>query len=239
MVDATTQTALEQPVIYWRMLVYADVDGDVLRATTGLYPKTVSGSGDSDLDGTYEPYDERLVNISSVGQNETGSDSLTISLNGLIVGSEYLFDRDEEVIQDRFGDYIRMRGSSFLNTIGDKARWQGRIARVWFYLVDENETQVGDIIPMYTGYMNEISIGGSADQQLVTMVIENYITTLAGSQNKNYLSQSQYDSNDQSAAATISAANGIQSAGSSNIPSTPNVPNTYPPQEFWNNWSGY
>ena len=236
MVDATTQTALEQPVVYWRALIYADVDGDVLRATTGLYEKTVSGSGDSELDGTYDPYDERLVEIGAVGQNETGSDSLTISMNGLLVGSEYLFDRNEAIILDREETYIRMRGSSFLNTIGDKARWQGRAARLWFYLVDENETQVGSIIPYYTGYMNEIKIGGSAQQQIVSLVIENYITTLSGSQNKNYLSQAEFDANDRSADAAIAAANGLEGGGLRGSvnpsPYNPYVPQ-YPTYPAW------
>jgi hypothetical protein len=54
MVDATTQAALEATVVNWRVLIYADFVGDVLRGTSGLYNKTISGSGDSELDGTYE-----------------------------------------------------------------------------------------------------------------------------------------------------------------------------------------
>lgn len=217
MVDATTQAALEAPVLYWRVLIYADFQDDVLRGCSGLYPKTISGSGDSELDGTYDPYDERMISVGAVGQNETGSDTVTVSLNGILAGTEYIADRDGIFIQDRNDEYISIRISSFLNLVGDKARWQGRTARLWFYCVDEDENQVGSIIPYYTGYMNEISIGGSAQQQLVSLTIENYIASLSGAQNKNYLSQDKYDSGDLSGEAAIAAANGTKGAGLSDF----------------------
>lgn len=217
MVDATTQAALEAPVLYWRVLIYADFQDDVLRGCSGLYPKTISGSGDSELDGTYDPYDERMISVSAVGHNETGSDTVTVSLNGILAGTEYIADRSDIFIQDRNDEYIRIRGSSFLNVIGNKARWQGRTARLWFYCVDEDENQVGSVVPFHTGYMNEISIGGSAQQQLVSLTIENYLVSLTGAQNKNYQAQDQYDSGDLSGEAAIAAANGTKGAGLSDF----------------------
>jgi len=107
-----------------------------------------------------------------------------------------------------------VRSSDFLNIIGDKTRWQGRIARLWFYCVDENETQIGSIIPYYTGYMNEVSIAGAPDSQIVTLTIENYLVSIAGAQNKTYLIQNIFDSGDLSGEASISAANGMAAAGS-------------------------
>lgn len=219
MVDATTQAALEAPVVYWRVLIYADFQNDVLRATSGLYPKTISGSGDSELDGTYDPYDERMISVGGVSHNETGSDTVTISLNGILAGTEYIADRADIFIQDRDDEYIRIRGSSLLNLLGDKAQWQGRIARLWFYCVDEDENQVGSIWGYYTGYMNEIGIGGSPQQQSIGLTIENYVSTLSGAQNKNYLSQNQYDSGDLSGEAAIAAANGTKGAGLSEFAS--------------------
>lgn len=191
MVDFTTQAALEETILNWRMLIYADIDRDVLRATSGLYDKTIIGSGDSELDGTYESYDHNLIEVSAVRHNETGSDTVAVTLSGLLLNSEYI-DENE-----------------FLNIIGDRTRWQGRAARLWFYCVDENETQVGSIIPYYTGYMNDVTITGSPESQKVTLTIENYLATLAGAQNKTYLMQSMFDSGDLSANASISAANGI------------------------------
>lgn len=185
-VDATTQAQLEGEILSWRVLCYADFSGDVLRATSGIYNKTVSGSGDSELDGTYESYNHELINVGAVTHQEEGTDTVTISLSGLIVNNV-----------------------DFLNLIGTKSNWQGRVARLWFYCVDDDETQVGSIIPYYTGYMNDITILGSPESQTVALTIENYLATLAGSQAKTYLTQSAYDSGDTSAAASIAAANGL------------------------------
>lgn len=209
MVDATTQAALEAPILQWRMMLYADFEGDVLRATSGIYDKVVSGSGDAELDGTYQSLDHNLIEISPVKHNENGSDTVTVTLNGILAATEYVQDRFESIIEQRDADFIRIRGSSLLNILGDVNRWQGRTARLWFYVVDDNENQVGSIIPYYTGYMDDITIAGAPSSQRISLSIENYIVTLSGASNKGYLSQSEYDSGDNSAAATISAANGL------------------------------
>lgn len=193
MVDATTQAALEATVVNWRVLIYADFVGDVLRGTSGLYNKTISGSGDTELDGTYDSFDHNLINVSPVKHNETGSDTVAISMSGLVVNN-----------------------ADFLAIIGDKSKWQGRIARLWFYCVDQNESQVGSVIPYYTGYMNEVSISGSAGSQTVTLTIENYLASIAGAQNKTYLIQNIFDAGDLSAETSIAAANGMAEAGSYN-----------------------
>lgn len=209
MVDATTQAALEGSVLNWRMLMYADIEGDVLRATSGIYNKVITGSGDAELDGTYESYDHNLIEVSAVRHNESGSDTVAISLSGLILNMAFIQERDDSLIYDRFGDLVQARIEDFLNIIGNRSRWQGRAARLWFYCVDENENQVGSIIPYYTGYMNDVTITGTPESQKVTLTIENYLATLAGSQNKTYLMQSMFDAGDLSANASISAANGI------------------------------
>jgi hypothetical protein len=214
MVDATTQAALEAKVVHWRVLILADFDGDVLRGTSGLYNKEVTGSADNDLNGTYESFNHDLINVSPVKHNETGSDTVSISMGGLIVNLDYIRDTYNDLIFTRDNQLLRARSSDFLNTIGDKSRWQGRLARLWFYCVDENEDQVGEIIPYYTGYMNEVGITGSPDSQVVTLTIENYLVSIAGSQNKTYLIQNIFDAGDLSGDASISAANGMAAAGS-------------------------
>ncbi len=211
MVDATTQAALEAPVLQWRVLLYADFEGDVLRATSGIYDKVISGTGDAELDGSYLSLDHNLIEIGPVKHNESGSDSVQVSLNGILAATEFVQERDEDVIFERDGDPIRIRGSSLLSILGDVTRWQGRTARLWFYIVDDNENQIGSIIPYYTGYMDDITISGSPASQRITLTIENYLLTLTGASNKNYLSQNQFDPGDNSAAATISAANGLVS----------------------------
>jgi hypothetical protein len=213
MVDATTQAALNAQIVNWRVLIYADFEGDVLRGTTGLYDKVISGSGDTELDGTYDSFNHEVINVSTVKHNETGSDTVSISMGGLIVNLDYLQERDGDFIFTRDEELIRARSSDFLNIIGDKTRWQGRTARLWFYCVDQNENQVGSIIPYYTGYMNEVGIAGAPDNQLVTLTIENYLVSIAGAQNKTYLIQNIFDPGDLSGAAAISAANGMNGAG--------------------------
>lgn len=190
MVDATTQAALEAQVVNWRVMIYADFVGDVLRGTSGLYDKVITGNADTELNGTYDSYLHDLIKVSTVKHNETGSDTVSISMSGLVVNN-----------------------TDFLNLIGDKAKWQGRTARLWFYCVDQNENQVGSIIPYYTGYMNEVAIIGDAESQTVILTIENYLVSIAGAQNKTYLIQNIYDSGDLSGEAAVSAANGMAEAG--------------------------
>ncbi len=190
MVDPTTQAALEAEILHWRVLIYADFVGDTLRATSGTADKIVSGSSDTELNGIYESFDHNLINVGPVSHNENGSDTVTISLSGLVVND-----------------------NAFLNMIGNKANWQGRIARLWFYCVNSSETQIGSIIPYYTGYMNDITINGDPKTQTVTLTIENYLVSLAGAQGKTYLMQSLYDAGDNSAKAAIAAANGLDGAG--------------------------
>lgn len=187
-VDATTQAALEAKILQWRALIYGDFVGDPLRATNSIYNKVVSGSGDAELDGTYESYNNNVIEISSVQHNETGSDTVSVTLSGIISNAD------------------------LLNMIGDRTKWQGRSARLWFFCVDENETQVGQIVPYYTGYMNDITISGSAAEQKITLTIENYIVSLTGAFNRTYMMQTLYDAGDLSGSATLAAANGLTSA---------------------------
>ena len=190
MVSPTTQAALEAEILHWRALIYADFVGDTLRATNNIVDKTVSGSGDAELDGFYESFTHNVISVSPVQHNETGSDTVAVQMSGLIVNAD------------------------FLNLIGDRTKWQGRAARLWFFVSDESGGQVGDIVPYYTGYMNDITIAGSPSEQTVTLTIENYLTSLSVAANRTYMMQKLYDSGDLSANATLSAANGMgQSAG--------------------------
>lgn len=185
------QDAIQAPVVYARWVCYLDVVGDPLRATTGLYEKTFSGTGDPDLDGdTYTPYPSDLISVSEVQHDEAGSNQVTISMSGLIVNN-----------------------ADFLNTIGNRANWQGRTARLWWYVVDENENQIGQPYSYYTGYMNDIMINGSPDSQTITLTIEHYLVTLSVTTGKTYAMQKEYDAGDESASRAISAANGANKAG--------------------------
>lgn len=189
--SGTLQTAIEQPIVYIRWVVYLDVVGDPVRATTGLYDKTFSGTGDPDLDGdTYVPYPSDLINVSEVKHDEQGSDQVSVSMSGLIVNN-----------------------ADFLNTIGNKSNWQGRTARLWWYVVDENETQVGEVYSYYTGYMNDVTINGSPQSQEIVLTIENYLVSLSVTASKTYQMQKEYDAGDESPSRSIAAANGAYKTG--------------------------
>jgi hypothetical protein len=187
----TLQSAIEAPLVYARWVCYLDVVGDPLRASTGLYDKTFSGTGDPDLDGdTYVSYPSDLISVSEVQHDEAGSNQVSVSMSGLIVNN-----------------------IDFLNTIGNRSNWQGRTARLWWYVVDQNENQIGEVYSYYTGYMNDIMINGSPDSQTITMTIEHYLVTLTNTTNKTYQMQGEYDSGDESAARSIAAANGANKSG--------------------------
>lgn len=187
----TLQTAIEQPIVYARWVCYLDVVGDPVRATTGLYDKTFSSTGDPDLDGrTFEAYPAELISVSEVQHDEAGSNQVSVSMSGLIVNN-----------------------NAFLNTIGNRSNWQGRTARLWWYVVDENENQIGEVYSYYTGYMNDITINGSPDSQMIILTIEHYLVTLSVTTNKTYQMQKEYDSGDESASRSIAAANGATKSG--------------------------
>jgi hypothetical protein len=189
--SGTLQTAIEAPIVYARWVCYLDIVDDPVRATTGLYDKTFSGTGDPDLDGdTYVPYPSDLIEVSDVQHDEAGSNQVTVSMSGLIVNN-----------------------ADFLNTIGDKANWQGRTARLWWYVVDENETQIGEVYSYYTGYMNDITITGSAQSQKIILSIENYLVSLSVTAGKTYQMQKEYDAADESPSRSIAAANGAYKSG--------------------------
>lgn len=213
MVDNTTKAALDAPVVYWRVLLYADFLDDVLRVTSGLYDMTLTGTGDSELDGRYDSYNHEVIEVGSVKHNEQGSDTVTISMSGLLVGTVFQTDGSGNYIYGDDGRPLTETSSDFLNLIGDRTRWQGRTARLWFYCVDENESLIGSYIPYYTGYMNDVSIDGDPESQRVTLSIENYLVSLSGAANKTYLMQPVFDPDDLSGNATIAAGNGLQSAG--------------------------
>lgn len=189
--NGTVQAVIEGQIVNARWVCYLDVDTDPLRATTGLYNKTFTGTGDVDLDGfTFESYPAELISVSEVQHDESGSNQVAVTMSGLVVNN-----------------------AAFLALIGDRTKWQGRTARLWWYVVDENETQItSDVYGYYTGYMNDITINGSPDQQSITMTIEHYLTTLTITTNKTYAMQKEFDSGDFSADASIAVANGTSAS---------------------------
>ena len=174
--------------------VFLDILGDPVRASTAGYDVsfTAGQTGDPDLDGhTFGGIDPRVVNIGELTNSRGGSDTLECSLSGLL-----LPDND------------------LLNTVANKANWRGRVARFWVQIRDENNVWRGKIAHYHTGYMWSLEIEPSPERQIITLKTENYLSFLKRASGRTYLSQNIFDPNDQSARATIGAANGAKGPAS-------------------------
>ena len=190
--DTTAKAALEDSVLYPAFFVFLDVVGDPIRMTTYAGEVVPAGTGDADLDGrTYSSVDRRVLTVGSVTHSEEGSDTLAVSLSGMVTIDAQL-----------------------LNEIGDNAKWRGRPARLWVRFYDmATGGWAGGFVPYYTGYMWGVDIDPSPESQTISLTIENYLATFNAPSNRTYLSQKEFDPNDTSAAASISSANGARTGG--------------------------
>lgn len=183
-VIASAQLATSSFGVAW--LAYMDFDGDPLRATTAKMSLAMSGTGDPDLDGfTFIAVEPTIVDISNVQNKEGGAETLTMSLSG-IVGPD----------------------TDLLNILGDRTLWQGRTARLWAIIYDEDGTQQGAVWPVYTGRMSSMQIEGQPSSQKVTVDVESYLAYLKQPSGRTYLDQSSFDPSDNTASLKIVAANG-------------------------------
>jgi hypothetical protein len=185
--DATAAAALDGDHIRPVWFGYLDIVGDPVRVNTSGRDMTLSGTGDADLDGqTFYGIRGDLISISQVRAGQGGSDTVTVDLSGL-----------------------RGPDNDMLNTMGDKANWQGRVARLWRMIRNGDGVQQGAIQHFYTGYMVAHSIGGNAAGQAITIKIESYLAAFSQASNRTYLDQEKYDAGDLSAKAAIAIANGV------------------------------
>jgi len=65
----------------------------------------------------------------------------------------------------------------------------------------------------YSGYLVNLTVETSADEQTIVATIENYLAALSEGSGLTYLHQSEFDPGDKSASQTLAAANGMQKAG--------------------------
>lgn len=188
--DSTAKAAINSHfAVAW--FIFLDINTDPLRVTTGPANVTFASTGDTDLDGnTFLAFGGELVDVGDVANSDTGSNALTVTLDG-----------------------ITSMDATLLNDIGTVSLWQGRTARIWFQLYDPTGvTQQGAIVKYYTGYMSSVKVIATPMQQTIQLSVENYLAFTTQASNRSYLSQSIYDPADTSAAATLAAANGARSA---------------------------
>lgn len=172
--------------------VWIDIVGDPIRVTTFGSNITFSSTGDADLDGnTFTAFAGQFLDVGDVSNSESGSDSLTLSLSGIV-----------------------SLDATLLAAIGNPANWQGRTCRIWFQLYDPaGSTVQGGVVAHYTGYLSSVSIIPGQKSQAIQATVENYLAAFNQASNRSYLRQSDYDSADTSAAATIAASNGSVRGG--------------------------
>ena len=185
--DAAAQAALAERVRRPVTYCWLDIAGEPVRVTDGPYSYTFAGTGDEDLDGfTFEAVDARVVSVGDVKAKEGGTDTLTLTLSGL-AGID--------------GDTM--------NSIGNRANYQGRDARLWKAMLNPVDlTHIGAIWPYYTGYMAVPKIAGDQTSQTISLEIETYLAFFGQASNRTYLDQASYDPGDLSAELSIAIANG-------------------------------
>lgn len=172
--------------------VWIDIVGDPIRVTTFGANVTFASTGDSDLDGnTFTAFAGQFLEVGDVTNSESGSDTLTLTLSGIV-----------------------SLDTTLLAKIGDPTQWQGRTCRVWFQLYDPTGATVqGGVVQHYTGYLSAVSIMPGQKSQTIQVSVENYLAAFSQASNRTYLRQADYDAADTSAAATIAAANGSMRGG--------------------------
>ena len=197
--DAAVKAALESPTQHIVWLIWLDIDTDPLRATSDLYDRTFGASetGDADLDGeTFDAQvaagdaDPLIATIGDVTHGEDGTETVELSLSGLI-----------------------LKDTALLNLFGDRSKYQGRWVRLWWYLRDPADGSIigGQVWPYYTGKMVRAPVSGSAESQRITLKCESYLSVLGGSSGRTWGQQKEYDSGDTSQSATLAAASGTKS----------------------------
>lgn len=194
--DATASAALAAQVIRPVFFGYLDFLGDPLSACTAGRSYTFSGLADPDLNHTFDGVDPTVVDIGPVRVKDGGSEAVRARLSGLV-------GLDDEL----------------LAIVGDRTKWQGRVARLWRMIRDEHGEQQGALQHYYTGYMVALSIAGEPDSQTIEVTIESYLAAYSQASNRSYLDQASFDAGDLSASAAIAIANGT--SGNPALSATP------------------
>ena len=184
--DAAGSAALDKTALAKAWFVFIDFVDDPLRVTTLDKNTKLMGTGDADLDGfTFAAFDGSLLDIGDISYGDGGSNTLTLERSGLPA-------IDAELLAQ----------------IADRSRWFGRTVRVWGMVHDETgTTPMGAIVPYYTGYASRAPVIPGKDSQTVRLEVENYRAAFSQASNRSYLNQKDYDPDDESAQATLAAAN--------------------------------
>ena len=184
--------ALASPILRLSRLGFFDFLGDPLRATDAPYDLTFGSiPSDPELDGDYFAVDGSVVEITPITHTRENSNTVSVTLSGLIT-----------------------LNSAMMTLLGNRTNWVGREAIIWYMLHSEDASAIGAPWRHYTGRMVNVQYAGDATSSLIKVSIENYLASLSEASNKTYLSQKEFDATDNSAVASLAAANSRTPGGS-------------------------
>lgn len=196
--DATAATYVDgnqyiRPVNF----IFMDFVGDILRANDSGINLTVAGQTDADLNGTYDGVTADFASMSPVKVGAGGSDTVSVRLSG-----------------------IKTLDDTTLDTIGDETKWKGRVCKIWRLVWNQSNVGQGAYEHYYTGYMVDLLIAGTPNDQFIEISIENYLAAYTAPSMRTYLSQRDFDPGDASGEATQSIANGGADGHSGAMPTS-------------------
>jgi len=184
--NAAAIAALDAPVLVPFWVGWLDFLHDPIRVHTAPYTATYAGTGDPDLDGhIFQAGNASVITVGPVTHKEDGSETVTVMLSGQIGPDTGVMDE-----------------------IGDRANFQGRIARLWKGLMQPGTTNIIDVWPYYTGFMQVPRFVGNRESQTIALDIEGYYSMFSRAKGRTYLGQKDFDPGDDSATASIAIANG-------------------------------
>lgn len=164
--------------------IFMDFLGDPVRATDAGMNLTITGNADPDKNGTYDGVTGDFCELSPIRTGAGGSDTVTAKLSG-----------------------IKTLDDATLDLIGDESKWKGRICKVWRIVWDADNVGHGGYEHYYTGYMVDVMIGGTPNDQYIEVTIECYMVAYIVPSNQTYLNQRDFDPGDASGEATLAMAN--------------------------------
>lgn len=204
--DSTAGAQLASGAFAFALLAWLDFVGDPVRVTTAGVSLAMAGTGDDELDGyTFDAVDPSLVGLGDLRNGEGGSETVSVTLSG-IVGPD----------------------SDLLNVLGDEILWRTRTIRLWAIVYDESGVQQGACWPLYTGRMSAMQIVGSPTEQTVKLDCESYLAALKKASGRTYLDQALFDPADNTAALKIGIANGA-TKGVASAAALPSLPDYFNP----------
>jgi hypothetical protein len=185
--------SLDDDVIWPVVFVYMDIVGDPFRVCTWLYPIIPIGSSDPLLNsqtfigiGQNNP----ITEISSIKDSMTGSESVEFKLS------------------------IPVDHSAALeNIIGDKSKWRGRIACIWYAHMNETRQLIDEPIRLKRGRLSQAIFNCSPEIQTLNLIMESHQSNISQPRRRNYLQQKTIDPLDESPSASIAIANGPSGTG--------------------------